>query len=388
MSWSPFSSRKAFKRMGATGSAKKNDDWSASSAWSNALGPSASKHKVDKVAPTVVVAAKRNLKLALLLLFLDLAACGATALAYIECLPPIIAKRPHDVRRTPAIVGTSLVALLFVCVLLARLRYVFQSNRPRCTGSVRWQLASVMQPLLSIPVLFYATYVWVLCEGVWNSTASLVFLGALLACKLVNVQAAYKHRRTLKMHIVALENEIVQGYELERADEPTFGQSTIDTLLGQATDAPLYVERSDGASSSSADEFDSIDVGRAQTLRADDNEPMRIDQPPPPRPARKRPTSAKPAPIALIDGNTLKRVASSKQKQRAAHSTAPARRAPESPRALDDASRRTKKSKKHSGRSSSRSRRAATLAGGASAASHTSVDDAEESVARIDQQPW
>jgi len=338
MSWSPFSSRNAFRRMGAANEAgDKGGSWRSSSAWeTSALAPEGSsgagEQRVDNVTPTIVVAAKRNVRLALLLLTLDFAACGATAFVYWVYVPPVVRASARDSRRLPAIVGVALIALLFACVLGARMRYVVQSNRSRCTGSVRWHLASVMQPLLSIPALSQAPYVWLLCGGVWRSTASLVFFGTLFVCTLVNLQAAHKHRRTLKMHIVALEHEILRGYNM--LPQAAAGGASIDARLERATRAH-----------ESGDEFDSVDVERA-----DDNEPMRIDEPP-----RRRP------------------------QKRAAHSTAPARRAPRSPRGTRRGKRRG---------TSSRGSRAATLASGATTASHTSVDDAEESGARIDAQPW
>jgi len=305
MSWSPTRGG-SFERMD-----KKHDDWT--DVWS----PAATARTIKRVKPRVIVEAKSNLKLALALLMLDLVVCGVTAYIYYECTAPLVARSDPD--RAPALVGGSLVGALLLGVVVMRVRYARQSVRKSCTGSAHWQLRQVVQPLLAIPAIFYASYVWLIYHPVHGSPTSIAFLSVLVAAKLANVYAAHKHRQTLKLHILSLEQSIVESRELDDiASEDRYDPGA----PSYATDERLLAQR---------------------TLPA------------------------------------------------AAPSDAPTYRAPESPRRSRSRSRGGGRRKKSSTAKRDKKDRKQTLRGDANgaAASLTSLDDAERSMSRIDdEQPW
>lgn len=162
--------------------------------------------------------------LAWLLVLVDLACTAIAAVAYASAFQRL----PTSARSTDAHTSSILVMIVacvaMLGVLLWRVRYALQTHSTRFTGSSIWHMRQIIGFGVATSVFGWVAYTWFIQarQQLWTTHEATALFVASVVAPFFSMRAVYKHYRTLRHNIAALEAETV---ERRQKHSPALGRS-------------------------------------------------------------------------------------------------------------------------------------------------------------------
>jgi hypothetical protein len=170
----------------------------------------------------------RGAGLAWFIVLVDVVCFVIAALAYVRSFRAIPKSARHTDTHTSAILIMIIAGAAMLGVVLWRVRYAIQTSYTKFTGSSVWHLRQIVYSGVAMSAFGWTSYAWFIQArlSVWTAHEATALFVASIVAPIVSLRAVYKHYRTLRHNIAALEAETI---DRRQKHSPALGRSPRNT---------------------------------------------------------------------------------------------------------------------------------------------------------------